>query len=416
MGSKAISEKLIHGTMEEEQFIDIRTLKQDTNYFAFDPSLKNTACTQSAICYVDSDVGKLTYRGYPIEQLAENCRFTEIAYLLLNENLPNQIELESFEKQIQDHTMVHEQLCSFFNGFRRDSHPMSIMIGVVGALSSFYHDTLDMSNPDNLKLNCIRILSKMPTIAAMCYKYSIGQPFIYPKNELSYTENFLHMMFATPCAEYEIDSDIAEAMDILLTLHAEHEQNASTTSVRVAASTGANIYACIASGVTALWGPLHGGANQAVLEQLEQIGSSENIDKFIRDVKNPETSTRLMGFGHRVYKHYDPRAKIVQNLCHKILRKKKLTDPFFELALKLEEIALKDNYFTERKLYPNVDFYSGIIFKALDIPKKMFPVMFAVARTVGWLAHLTEQVNSKQPIYRPRQLYIGPKERSINRL
>lgn len=411
-----MEDKLIHGTIEDDKLIDIRNLKQDTGYFSFDPSFKNTACTQSTICHLNGELGKLTYRGYPIEQLATHCSFIEVAYLLLNENLPNQIDLEKFELQIKDHSMVHEQLCSFFNGFRRDSHPMSVLIGVVGALSSFYHDTLNMHDPDNLHLNCIRILSKMPTIAAMCYKYSIGQPFIYPKNSLGYTENFLHMMFATPCGDYEIDSDVAHALDVLLTLHAEHEQNASTTSVRVAASTGANIYACVASGVTALWGPLHGGANQAVLEQLEKIGHVDNIGPFLRDVKDPEKPIRLMGFGHRVYKNYDPRAKIVQNLCHKILRKKKLNDPFFELALKLEETALKDSYFTERNLYPNVDFYSGIIFKALNIPKKMFPVMFAVARTVGWLAHLTEQVNSKQPIYRPRQLYVGPKERSINRL
>ena len=397
-----------------EDFYDLRTLMLDTGHFAYDPSFKNTACTESAICYINGEEGSLTYRGFPIEELAVNCSFTEVAYLLLNENLPNQIELQAFEDSVTDHTMLHEQVRQFFNGFRRDSHPMSILIGVVGALSSFYHETLNTKDPDNLKLNCVRIFAKMPTIAAMCYKYSLGQPFIYPRNDLSYTDNFIRMMFATPCEETEIDPDVSRAIDIILTLHAEHEQNASTTSVRVAASTGANIYACIASGVTALWGPAHGGANQAVLEQLEEIGHPENIDAFIKEIKDPNNPKRLMGFGHRVYKNYDPRAKIVQQLCHKIIEKKQSSDPFFDLALELESKAMQDDYFIDRKLYPNVDFYSGVIFKALGIPKNMFTVIFAVARTVGWLAHLKEQINSGQPIYRPRQVYTGPKQRSTN--
>ena len=364
----------------------------------------------------DGAKGILLHRGYPIDQLAEKSDYLETCFLLLHGELPTEEEKESFVNSIKNHTMVNEQLSHFFNGFRRDAHPMAIMCGVVGALSAFYHDSLDISNPQHRLISAHRLIAKMPTLAAMVYKYSMGQPFIYPRNELSYSENFLHMMFNTPCEEKAISPVLAKAMDRIFLLHADHEQNASTSTVRLAGSTGANPFACIASGIAALWGPAHGGANEAVLNMLEEIGDVSNIDTFIEKAKDKEDPFRLMGFGHRVYKNFDPRAKVMKQTCDEVLAELGMeNDPLLKIALKLEQIATEDEYFVKRGLYPNVDFYSGIILKAIGIPSEMFTVIFATGRTPGWIAHWNEMISGDYRIGRPRQLYTGSPKREIGR-
>lgn len=402
---------ILSGTMGPE-VIDITSLfKYD--YFTFDPGFNSTASCESKITFIDGDKGILLYRGYPIQQLAHDSDFLEVCYLLLNGQLPDISQYEKFCEDITHHTMVHEQIRHFFNGFRRDAHPMAIMVGVVGALSAFYHDTLDIKNPEHRSISALRLIAKMPTIAAMCYKYSIGQPFMQPLNKLSYAENFLHMMFGTPCEEYIPNPVLARALDRIFILHADHEQNASTSTVRLAGSTGANPFACISAGIGALWGPAHGGANEAALNMLYEIGDVSNIPKYIERAKDPKDSFRLMGFGHRVYKNYDPRAKVMRETCYEVLEAVGAhNDPIFKLAMELERIALKDNYFIEKKLYPNVDFYSGITLKAIGIPTTMFTVIFALARTVGWVAHWNEMISGHYRLGRPRQLYTGPKERN----
>ena len=389
--------------------IDVRRLYADTGYFTYDPGFTSTGSCESSITYIDGDQGILLYRGYPIAALAEHSDFTEVCYLLLYGELPNKTQRDKFNNDITYHTMLHEQLNNFYRGFRRDSHPMAIMCGVVGALSAFYHDSLDISDPWHRMVASYRMIAKIPTIAAQAYKYSIGQPFIYPRNDLTYAENFLYMMFATPAEDYEISPILARAMDRILILHADHEQNASTSTVRLAGSSGANPFACIAAGIASLWGPAHGGANEAVLNMLQEIGTKKNIPEFIAKAKDKDDPFRLMGFGHRVYKNFDPRAKVMQETCHEVLGELGVTDePLLELAMELERIALEDEYFVERKLYPNVDFYSGIIFRAMGIPTSMFTVLFAVARTVGWIAQWNEMVEDpSQKIGRPRQLYLG---------
>ena len=393
--------------------IDIRTLYSKTGHFTFDPGYFSTASCASNITYIDGEKGILLYRGYQIEDLAHQSDFLEVSYLLLKGELPTDREKKKFKEEIAHHSMVHEQLTFFYRGFRRDAHPMAIMVGVVGALSAFYHDSLDIHNPEQRMLASLRLIAKMPTLAAMAYKYSIGQPFVYPKNAYSYAENFLYMMFSTPCEEWQSNPLRTRALDQILILHADHEQNASTSTVRLASSSGANPFACIAAGIAALWGPAHGGANEAALQMLYQIGHKENIPAFLENVKRKEGRQRLMGFGHRVYKNYDPRARVLKETCHAILKDLgKTDDPIFDLALKLEEIALQDPYFLEKKLYPNVDFYSGIILKALGIPTSMFTVLFALARTVGWIAQWNEMISeANQKIGRPRQVYTGPGER-----
>tara|TARA_Y100000782_G_scaffold41136_1_gene45768 strand:- start:210386 stop:211666 length:1281 start_codon:yes stop_codon:yes gene_type:complete len=402
---------MLSGTVGPD-VLDVRALYKDTGYFTYDPGFMSTASCSSAITYIDGDKGLLMYRGYPIDQLAEKSSYLECCYLLMNGELPNKEELADFEEMINKHTMVHEQLRSFFNGFRRDAHPMAVMVAVVGALSAFYHDSLDINDEKQRTIAAHRLVAKMPTIAAMAYKYSIGQPFVYPKNELSYAENFLHMMFAVPAEEYKPSKVVARAMDQIFILHADHEQNASTSTVRLAGSSGANPFACIASGIASLWGPAHGGANQAVLEMLEEIGSVENIPAFIEKVKDKESGVRLMGFGHRVYKNFDPRAQILRDRCHEVLGELGIKDPLLDVAMELERIALEDDYFVSRKLYPNVDFYSGIIMKAIGIPESMFTVIFAMSRTVGWISHWLEMMGEPtQKIGRPRQLYTGAPQR-----
>ena len=402
---------MLSGTVGPD-VLDVRALYKDTGYFTYDPGFMSTASCSSSITYIDGDKGLLMYRGYPIDQLAEKSSYLECCYLLMNGELPSKKELAAFEDMINKHTMVHEQLRSFFNGFRRDAHPMAVMVAVVGALSAFYHDSLDINDPKQRTIAAHRLVAKMPTIAAMAYKYSIGQPFVYPKNELSYAENFLHMMFAVPAEEYKPSKVVARAMDQIFILHADHEQNASTSTVRLAGSSGANPFACIASGIASLWGPAHGGANQAVLEMLEEIGSVENIPAFIEKVKDKESGVRLMGFGHRVYKNFDPRAQILRDRCHEVLGELGIKDPMLDIAMQLEKIALEDDYFVSRKLYPNVDFYSGIIMKAIGIPVSMFTVIFAMSRTVGWISHWLEMMGEpSQKIGRPRQLYTGPPQR-----
>ncbi|MBT4879916.1 MAG: citrate (Si)-synthase [Alphaproteobacteria bacterium] len=395
------------------QVMDVRKLFSETGKFTFDPGFMSTASCRSAITYIDGEKGTLLYRGYPIDQLAEKSSFMEIACLLLNKELPNEKTLAAFEKDITLHTMLHDQMTYLYRGFRRDAHPMAIMVGVVGALSAFYHDSLDIHDPHQRMIASYRLIAKMPTIAAMAYKYSEGQPFVFPQNHLSYAANLLHMMFAVPSAPYEVNPILARALDRILILHADHEQNASTSTVRLAGSSGANPFACIASGITALWGPAHGGANEAVLNMLEEIGTKKHIPAYIEKAKDKKSGIRLMGFGHRVYKNYDPRAKVLQKTCHEVLKELgKENDPLMELALELERIALEDPYFIEKKLYPNVDFYSGIILRAMGIPKSMFTVLFAVARTVGWVAHWNEMISDPdQRIGRPRQLYVGPTQR-----
>lgn len=393
--------------------IDIRNLYEKTGLFTFDPGFSATASCESVITYIDGERGELLYRGYPIQDLAEHSDFMEVAYLLLFGDLPSPDQHSNFIHHVTNHTMVHEQISTFYRGFRRDAHPMAIMVGVVGALSAFYHDSLDINDPVQREIASYRLVAKIPTLAAMAYKYSLGQPFIFPLNKLSYTENFLHMMFAVPCEEYVINPVLAKAIDRIFILHADHEQNASTSTVRLAGSSGANPFACIASGIAALWGPAHGGANEAVLSMLMEIGHSDNIQKYIAKAKDKDDPFRLMGFGHRVYKNYDPRAKIMRQTCHEVLKELNIKDePLFDLAMELEHIALNDEYFIEKKLYPNVDFYSGIIFRALGIPTSMFTVLFAIARTVGWIAQWKEMiVDPTQKIGRPRQLYTGFSER-----
>jgi len=403
---------VLSGTVGPE-VVDIRTLYGKTGRFTYDPGFISTASCLSKITYIDGDEGVLMYRGYPIEQLAEHCDFLEVAYLILHGELPTPAQLKAFIDDITHHTMVHEQLVRFFSGFRRDAHPMAVMCGVVGALSAFYHDALDIKNPDDREKTATRLVAKVPTIAAMCYKYNIGMPFMYPKNALSYVENFLHMMFGNPCEDYVQNPVITRALDRILILHADHEQNASTSTVRVAGSSGANPFACIAAGIASLWGPAHGGANEEVLKMLGEIGDVAHIGKYVERVRNKEAV--LYGFGHRVYKNYDPRARLIQKTCHEVLEELDLKDDkLFALALKLEKIALEDDYFVSRKLYPNVDFYSGIVYKAIGIPTSMFTAMFALARTVGWVAQWNEMVgDADQKIARPRQLYIGPARRDF---
>ena len=403
---------LMSGTAGADVF-DIRKIYNDLGLFTFDPGYGATASCDSKITYIDGDVGILQYRGYPIEQLAEGSNFLEVCYLLLNGELPNAAESKDFENGVLRHTMLHEQLRTFYNGFRRDAHPMAVMCGVVGALSAFYHDSLDIHDPESRRISAFRLIAKVPTIAAWAYKYSVGQPFVYPRNDLGYAENFLHMFHAVPAEEYKVSPTLAKAMDLIMILHADHEQNASTSTVRLAGSTGANPFACIAAGIASLWGPAHGGANEAVLKMLTQIGSAKNIPAFLEDVKSRSSHEMLWGFGHRVYKNYDPRAKIIQKACHDVLAELGIKDdPLLDLAMELEKIALNDPYFIDRKLYPNVDFYSGIILKAMGFPTSMFTALFAVSRTVGWVAQWKEMIEDPgQRIGRPRQIYTGPAER-----
>ncbi len=402
----------ISGTIGPD-VLNISNLTKDLGVFTFDPGFMATASTESKITYIDGDAGILLYRGYPVEQLAEKSSFLEVANLLISGSLPNKEELSSFHDSITRHTMVNEQLLRFFQGFHHNAHPMAMVSAVVASMAAFYHDSTDINNPRHREIFAHRIVAKLPTIAAAAYKHTLGQPFIYPRNDLRYCSNMLNMFFAVPCEPYAIDPVAAEALDLLFILHADHEQNASTSTVRLAGSTGANPYAAISAGVSALWGPAHGGANEAVLDMLDSIGSVANIDKFLARVKDKNDNVRLMGFGHRVYKNFDPRAKIIRGMCYRVLEKLGRTDnPLFDLALKLEEIALKDEYFVARKLYPNVDFYSGIIYSALGIPRSMFTVMFAIARTAGWVAHWQEMVSDPHmKIGRPRQLYTGPTKR-----
>lgn len=410
IGDKTTELKILSGTLGPET-IDVSSLYK-SGYFTFDPGFNSTASCESKITFIDGDKGILLYRGYPIEQLAKSSNFLEVCYLLLNGELPDQKEYDLFCNAVTHHTMVHEQIRNFFNGFRRDAHPMAIMVGVVGALSAFYHDTLDIKNPEHRAISALRLIAKMPTIAAMCYKYSVGQPFMPPINRLSYSENFLQMMFATPCEEMPPNPILTRALDRIFILHADHEQNASTSTVRMAGSTGANPFACISAGIAALWGPAHGGANEAALNMLHEIGDVSRVDDFIRRAKNPNDPFRLMGFGHRVYKNYDPRAKVMRETCYEVLEAVGAhDDPIFKLAMELEKIALKDDYFLEKKLYPNVDFYSGITLSAIGIPTNMFTVIFALARTVGWVAQWNEMMSNPYRLARPRQLYTGYKER-----
>ena len=409
---KSIDLPLLGGSVGPK-VIDIRTLYRDTGYFTFDPGFTATASCESKITYIDGDEGVLLHRGYSIEDLAERGDYLEVCYLLLNGELPNAAERHSFESTITRHTMVHEQLMYLLRGFRRDAHPMAIMVGVVGALSAFYHDSLDISDPQQRMIASYRIVAKMPTIAAMAFKYSIGQPFMYPRNDLKYVENFLQMMFAVPCEDFQANDVLTRAMARIFILHADHEQNASTSTVRLAGSSGANPFACIASGIACLWGPAHGGANEAVLSMLNEIGSVDRIPEFLDRAKDKNDPFRLMGFGHRVYKNYDPRAAVLRKSCHEVLEELGITnEPLLKLAMELERIALEDDYFVKRKLFPNVDFYSGIILRAMDFPTSMFTVLFALARTVGWVAHWNEMMEDpSQKIGRPRQLYTGAPRR-----
>ncbi len=392
---------------------DIRKLYADLGIFTYDPGYGGTAACESKITYIDGDQGVLLYRGYPIEQLAEKSTFLEVAYLLLNGELPNPAERAEFDRGVMHHTMLHEQIRRFYDGFRRDAHPMAVMCGVVGALSAFYHDSLDISDPEVRRISAFRLIAKVPTIAAWAYKYSVGQPFMYPRNDLDYAANFLYMMNAVPTVPWQDNEILTRAMDRILILHADHEQNASTSTVRLAGSTGANPFACIAAGIASLWGPAHGGANEAVLKMLAEIGHVKNIPDFLARVKGKDGHARLMGFGHRVYKNYDPRAKIMQQTCHEVLTELGIQDdPLLDLAQELERIALSDDYFVSRKLYPNVDFYSGIILKAMGFPTSMFTVLFAVARTVGWISQWREMIEDpSQRIGRPRQIYTGAAQR-----
>ena len=408
----------VHSGAIGPDVIDIRKLYGTTGKFTFDPGFLSTAACESKITYIDGDKGELLYRGYPIEQIAEKCDYLDTCYLLLNGDLPDGKQSKDFNWTVMHHTMVHEQMTRFFQGFRRDAHPMAVLVGCVGALSAFYHDSLDISNPEHRMISSIRLIAKMPTLVAMAYKYSIGQPFMYPKNDLSYTANFMRMMFGTPCEEYTPNPVLVRALDRILILHADHEQNASTSTVRLAGSSGANPFACIAAGIATLWGPAHGGANEAclvMLDELQRAGGVEKIGEFIRQVKDKSSNVKLMGFGHRVYKNYDPRAKLMRETCYEVLGQLGLeNDPLLKIAMKLEQIALEDDYFVQRKLYPNVDYYSGIVQRALGIPTDMFTCIFALARTVGWIAQWAEMISDPdQKIGRPRQLYNGSVRRDI---
>ncbi|HEX8610704.1 MAG TPA: citrate synthase [Telluria sp.] len=413
-GSTPIDMPIYKGTVGPD-VIDIRKLYAQTGKFTYDPGFMSTAACNSTITYIDGDKGELLYRGYPIEQLAVNCDFLETCYLLLNGELPNKEQNQTFSDTVTKHTMVHEQMQFFFRGFRRDAHPMSVLVGTVGALASFYHDSLDINDPHHREVSAIRLIAKMPTLVAMSYKYSIGQPFIYPRNDLSYSANFMRMMFGNPCEEYVVNEVLVRALDRILILHADHEQNASTSTVRLAGSSGANPFACIAAGIACLWGPAHGGANEAALNMLKEIGSVENIPAFIEKVKDKNSGVKLMGFGHRVYKNFDPRAKLMRETCHEVLQELGLQDdPLFKLAMALEKIALEDEYFVSRKLYPNVDFYSGIVQSALGIPVSLFTGIFAMARTIGWIAQWNEMISDpEQKIGRPRQLFVGSPTRDV---
>jgi citrate synthase len=398
--------------------IDIRALYGKSGMFTYDPGFLSTASCSSSITYIDGDAGVLLYRGYPIEQLAQHCDFLEVCYLLQYGELPNRKQKEEFVDIVMHHTMVHEQLARLYQGFRRDAHPMAVMVGVVGALSAFYHDALDINDEHHRVISAFRLIAKMPTIVAMSYKYSIGQPFIYPKNDLSYTANFMRMMFAVPTEEFKVNDVLVRAMDRIFILHADHEQNASTSTVRLCGSSGANPFACIAAGIASLWGPAHGGANEACLQMLEEIGDVSRVPEFIRKVKDKNSGVRLMGFGHRVYKNYDPRATLMRETCHEVLNELGLhNDRLFKLALELEKIALEDEYFVSRKLYPNVDFYSGIVQRALGIPVSMFTCIFSLARTIGWIAQWQEMITDPEyKIGRPRQLYKGATQRDVKPL
>jgi citrate synthase len=412
VGNKTIDLPVSHGTVGPD-VVDIRKLYAEGNIFTYDPGFTATASCESAITYIDGDEGVLLYRGYPIDQLAEQSDFVEVCYLLLHGELPSPDQLKNFRNAITRHTMVHEQLSQFFRGFRRDAHPMAVMCGVVGALSAFYHDSTDINDPVQRTIASHRMIAKLPTIAAMAYKYSVGQPFIYPRNELNYSENFLRMCFAVPAEDYKGNPILARALDRIFILHADHEQNASTSTVRLAGSSGANPFACIAAGIACLWGPAHGGANEAALKMLEEIGDVKRIPEYVKRAKDKNSGFRLMGFGHRVYKNYDPRAKVMQQTCHEVLDTLGIrNDPLLQVAMELEKIALHDDYFIEKKLYPNIDFYSGITLKALGFPTSMFTVLFAVARTVGWIAQWGEMIEDpSQKIGRPRQLYVGAPQR-----
>lgn len=405
----------VYDAVEGQSVIDISKLYAETGMFTFDPGFMSTASCESKITFIDGDQGILRYRGYDIDVLAEKSDFLEVAYLLLNGELPNKKQSEEHVKRIKNHTMAHEQLHFLFRGFPRASHPMAVLAGAAASLAAFYHDSLDVNDPAQRELSAYRLIAKMPTLAAMAYKYSIGQPFIYPQNDMDFTENFLHMMFATPCEKYSVNPVLAKAMDKILMLHADHEQNASTSTVRLAGSSGANPFACMSAGITSLWGPAHGGANEAVINMLREIGDVKNIPDFITKVKDKNSNVKLMGFGHRVYKNYDPRAKVLHKTCQEVLGELgKIDEPLLKIAIELEKIALSDEYFVSRKLYPNVDFYSGIIYRAMGIPSKMFTVLFAVARTVGWIAQWKEMMEDpKNKIGRPRQLYLGSAPREF---
>jgi citrate synthase len=413
-GSPSVDLPIYKGTIGPD-VVDIRKLYGASGKFTYDPGFMSTASCDSTITYIDGDKGELLYRGYPIEQLAVKCDFLETSYLLLKGELPTAAQKKEFVKTVTNHTMLHEQMQFFFRGFRRDAHPMSVLVGTVGALASFYHDSLDITDPHHREVSAVRLIAKMPTLVAMSYKYSIGQPFVYPRNDLSYSANFMHMMFSTPSEEYKINDVLVRALDRILILHADHEQNASTSTVRLSGSSGANPFACIAAGIACLWGPAHGGANEAALNMLKEIGSVERIPEFLAKAKDKDSGFRLMGFGHRVYKNFDPRAKLMRETCHEVLNELGLhDDPLFKLAMELERIALEDEYFVSRKLYPNVDFYSGIVQSALGIPVSLFTGIFALARTVGWVAQWNEMISDpEQKIGRPRQLYIGATQRDV---
>ncbi|MYM74937.1 citrate (Si)-synthase [Duganella sp. FT109W] len=413
-GSPSVEFPIYKGTVGPD-VIDIRKLYAGTGKFTYDPGFMSTAACNSSITYIDGDKGELQYRGYPIEQLAVNADFMESCYLLLNGELPNAVQKEQFVETVTKHTMVHEQMQFFFRGFRRDAHPMSVLVGTVGALASFYHDSLDINDAEQREISAIRLIAKMPTLVAMAYKYSMGQPFMYPRNDLSYSANFMRMMFGNPCEEYKVNDVLVRALDRILILHADHEQNASTSTVRLAGSSGANPFACIAAGIACLWGPAHGGANEAALNMLKEIGSVDNIPAFIAQVKDKNSGVKLMGFGHRVYKNFDPRAKLMRETCYEVLEELGLQDdPLFKLAMELEKIALNDEYFVSRKLYPNVDFYSGIVQSALGIPVSLFTGIFAMARTIGWIAQWNEMIaDPEQKIGRPRQLFVGATVRDV---
>ena len=411
---KTLDFPVLSGTIGPE-VIDIRSLYGKSGMFTYDPGFLSTASCNSSITYIDGDAGVLLYRGYPIEQLAQNCDFLETCYLLLNGELPDTKQKAAFDDTVTRHTMVHDQLNRFFTGFRRDAHPMAVLVGTVGALSAFYHDSLDINNAEHRKISAFRLIAKLPTIVAMAYKYNIGQPFVYPRNDLSYTANFMRMMFAVPAEEYKVNDVMVRALDRILILHADHEQNASTSTVRLSGSSGANPFACIAAGIACLWGPAHGGANEAALNMLEEIGDVSKIGEFIRQVKDKNSGSKLMGFGHRVYKNYDPRAKLMRETCYEVLGELGLeNDRLFKLAMALEKVALEDEYFVSRKLYPNVDFYSGIVQRALGIPVSMFTCIFSLARTVGWIAQWNDMISDpEQKIGRPRQLYKGAVRREV---